>query len=78
MSQTRRGSFVEACLNTIIGFGVSFLANILILPQFGCKNLTLADNFWIGVCFTVISILRSYVLRRWANRHLHRVASWLA
>jgi hypothetical protein len=68
--QTRLESFVEAWINVGIGFGINFAANMLILPQFGFTRLTLATNFVIGMLYTVISVARSYVIRRWAQAHL--------
>lgn len=64
--QTKLGSFVEAWANIAVGFAINFCANLLVLPQFGL-NVTPADAFGIGVIFTVISLARSYVLRRWFN-----------
>lgn len=68
MSQSRRGSILEAWMNIVIGFGINFTANMLILPLFGFTNLTLGTNFIIGMVYTVISLVRSYVIRRWFNR----------
>lgn len=67
MGQTKTGSFAEAWANIAIGFGINFAANMLILPLFGFHGLTLGKNFIIGLLYTVISLLRSYVLRRWFN-----------
>lgn len=67
MSQTRWGSFVEAWGNVAIGFGINFAMNWLVLPLFGFTTLTLAKNFEIGLIFTVVSVARSYVLRRGFN-----------
>lgn len=66
MAQTRFGSFVEAWANIGVGFGVNFLGNLLILPHFGF-DITPAKAFGIGVIFTVISLVRQYILRRWFN-----------
>jgi len=66
MSQTRLGSFVEAWANIAVGFGINFVANVTVLPRFG-YHVTYFDAFWIGVVFTFISLVRSYVLRRWLN-----------
>ena len=64
--QTKLGSFVEAWANIAVGFGINFTANLLVLPLFGLA-VTASDAFGIGVIFTVISLVRSYVLRRWFN-----------
>jgi hypothetical protein len=67
MAQTKIGSAAEAWANIAVGFGVNFTANLLILPLFGFATLTLRTNFEIGLLYTVISLARSYVLRRWFN-----------
>lgn len=64
--QTKLGSFVEAWANIAVGFAINFCANLLVLPLFGL-NVTPSDAFGIGVIFTAISLVRSYVLRRWFN-----------
>lgn len=65
--QKKSHSLFEALFNTILGFGISMAANLLVLPLFGLK-VTVSSAFWIGIIFTVISIVRSYVLRRLFNR----------
>lgn len=77
MQQSRLGSLIEALFNVLIGFGINFAANLVILPIFGF-NVTPTDALGIGVFFTIISIARSYVIRRWFNAMLHRTAQRLA
>lgn len=67
------GSLVEALINVAIGFGINFLANWLIFPLFGF-HITLRENLLIGVIYTVISVARSYVIRRWFNHLIVRAA----
>ena len=66
MSQTRTGSLVEAIGNVVIGFGINFAANLYVLPLVGFQ-VTPSTAFEIGMIFTVISVVRSYVLRRVFN-----------
>jgi len=73
MSQTRLGSFIEACINIVIGFVINFCMNLLILPLFGF-HITLLDNFYMGLLYTIVSIVRSYVIRRWFNNMIHNTA----
>ena len=68
--QSKRNSAFEAIANVVIGYLVSVLANVLILPLFG-YNVTIGDSFAIGLAFTVVSLARSYVLRRLFNRIEH-------
>lgn len=64
--QSRRNSAIEAFVNVAIGYLVSVLANILILPMFG-YDVSLPDSFAIGAAFTVVSLTRSYAVRRFFN-----------
>jgi len=64
--QSRQMSMVESIANVVVGFGVSLLANITVLPLFGYSP-GLADATFIGVIFTAISLIRSYLMRRLFN-----------
>lgn len=64
--QTRLQSLAETCINTAIGYGVSTLANWLVLPLFGYA-VTIGDSMLIGVIFTFIAIIRGYFVRRLFN-----------
>lgn len=65
--QTKLGSFVEAWGNILIGFSLNFGMNMLVLPMFGFTSLTAGKNFTIGLLYTVVSLARSYILRRYFN-----------
>lgn len=71
--QTRLGSFTEACINIAIGYGVALGSQILVFPLFGI-NIPLSSNIAIGAIFTVISIARSYCVRRVFNYAQGRAA----
>lgn len=60
-------SFVESCANVAIGYGVAVASQVVIFPWFGI-HVPLRSNLVIGLWFTAISIVRSYVLRRLFNR----------
>lgn len=64
--QTRKGSVTEAVANTTIGWLINFSANLVVLPLFGF-DVTPSQAFGIGVIFTGISLVRSYVIRRFFN-----------
>jgi len=76
MTQTRLGSFIEALVNVLIGYWIAVFTQHLIFPLFG-YYVSFHDNLLIGLVFTVISIARSYVLRRFFNSHLHRFSTKL-
>jgi hypothetical protein len=63
MNQSRAMSLIESIANVIVGYGVAVASQILIFPAFGV-HVTLAQNLKISAAFTVISICRSYTLRR--------------
>lgn len=63
MKQSRLMSLVESVANVIIGYGVAVITQILIFPIFGLHT-TLAQNLQMGAVFTVVSIARSFALRR--------------
>lgn len=73
--QTRRSSFIEALINVVIGYGISFMANALVLPHFGF-HITVTQNLLIGLIFTIISIVRSYCIRRWFNSYIQRISRY--
>lgn len=78
MSQTRKGSLAEALINVAIGFIINFIANLIILPLFGFEGLTMETNFYIGLAYTAVSVVRSYVIRRWFNSMIVRAAATLS
>lgn len=63
MKQSRAMSLVESVANVMVGYGIAVVTQILIFPIFGLHT-TLAQNLKLGLVFTVISIARSFVLRR--------------
>jgi len=77
MNQTRIGSLIEAMMNVAIGFAINFVANLMILPLIGF-HITASQNLFIGVLYTIVSVCRSYVIRRWFNARLHAAAQGLA
>lgn len=77
MNQTRLESFLEAWVNVAIGFGINFAANMLILPRFGFP-VTGGQALGIGLAYTLVSVARSYAIRRWFNAGLHRMIAALA
>lgn len=64
--QSRTASALEACANVLIGYGIAVAAQLAIFPWFGV-HLPLGDNMLIGAAFTIVSLARSYALRRLFN-----------
>ncbi len=65
--QSRKMSFAESCANVAIGYGIALLSQMLIFPLFDI-HISTASHAQIGVLFTLVSLARSYVLRRVFNR----------
>ena len=63
MKQSRAMSLVEAIANVAVGYGVAVVTQVLIFPVFGLHT-TLAQNLKMGAVFTIVSIVRSFGLRR--------------
>jgi hypothetical protein len=71
--QSRIGSLIESFVNIAIGYGVAVASQLAIFPLFGIV-IPLSDNLMIGLWFTVISLVRSYVVRRAFNAYHGRAA----
>ena len=84
MNQTRLGSLIEALFNIVVGFSINFAANLWLIPMFVTGNdglpahVDMLANWWMGCAFTVISLIRSYSLRRLFNYGLRAAIQRLA
>lgn len=65
--QSKLQSFLEANTNTFIGFGVSFVLAYTVLPFYGVEQSVMV-SFEITLIYTVVSVVRNYVVRRFFNR----------
>ncbi len=63
MKQLRWMSLVEAVTNVLVGYGVAVATQWMVFPLFGLYA-TLQENLVIGLIFTAVSLVRSYLLRR--------------
>lgn len=63
MKQSRMASFRESLLNVGIGFGVSFVAQLIFLPLIGVP-IRLDQNFIFACIMTVVSVARTFAVRR--------------
>lgn len=70
MAQSRRMSAVEAVISTAIGYIVAVATQMVVFPIFGLA-VGIWENLGIGLAFTVVSVVRSYLVRRLFER-LHR------
>lgn len=65
--QSRLQSFIEAWSNTIIGYFINLAVQLVVYPLYGA-TFTFSQNIQIGLIFMVVSIARSYLLRRAFNK----------
>ena len=64
--QSRWMSLAEAVTNILVGYGVAVLTQLAVFPLLGLQA-SLTENLFIGGVFTVISLVRSFLLRRLFN-----------
>ncbi len=66
MGQSRKMSMLEIVTGTSIGLIVSLASNVVIFHAMG-KQMTWHENIQMTAYFTVISIIRSFYVRRLFN-----------
>ena len=64
--QSKKQSLIESLTSTMIGIIIGIVLNLTILPIFGYP-VSVVDSLWISLIFTVISVVRSYAVRRIFN-----------
>jgi len=64
--QTKIESLFESLVNILIGYFTALFSQFLIFPLFDI-NIPIQDNLLIGFYFTLISLARSYLVRRYFN-----------
>ena len=64
--QSRLASFIEALTNVAIGFLISLVGQVVVSHWYNLP-LNFAQNMQIVLFFTVLSVIRSYMLRRLFN-----------
>lgn len=70
MNQTKLESAIEVFFNYLSGFIIAYMVYaFIILPSTWLKD----SPFWVTMIFTVVSIIRSFLWRRFFNAGLHKV-----
>ena len=67
MTQSRTMSAAESVANVAVGYGIALATQVVVFNALAIP-VSLGQNLWIGVVFTVVSLIRSYILRRFFNR----------
>jgi hypothetical protein len=65
--QSRTHSALESLANIAVGYLVALASQLVVFPMFGI-HVPLRTNISIGIWFTAISLVRSYVIRRWFTK----------
>jgi len=69
MKQSKQSSFTEACFTVGSGFLISLLAMEILFPLYNIQT-SIQTNIQIVCIMTVVSIIRTYIVRRFFNRSL--------
>ncbi len=78
MNQSRLESLIEASINIGSGFIVSLLLWTFVIVPVWNLPVNMSQNLIITGLFTVLSIVRSYIWRRFFNAGLHkRIHEWV-
>lgn len=65
--QSKRQSFKESVANVIVGYAVALVSQLIVFPIVGVQS-TISQNIEISLFFTIISLVRSYLIRRIFNK----------
>lgn len=74
MGQTKRHSWMEAWVNVAVGSVVALGTQLLVFPRYGI-HIPFTTDLWLTFWFTLVSLARSYVLRRCFNKVTLRKAT---
>lgn len=64
--QNKKTSFIESIIQTFTGLIISFIIQIIIYPYLDIK-VSINQNIFITLIFTIASIIRGYIIRRIFN-----------
>lgn len=66
MTQSKLSSAAESITNVAVGYSVAMITQAMVFPLFGF-HASAAGHAGIALIFTVVSLVRSYALRRLFN-----------
>ena len=75
MSQTKKRSAAEALTNTLGGYFINLVVQLIVYPLYGAV-FTFNQNLQLGGIFFIVSFVRGYGVRRlfsWLDRRLPNV-----
>jgi hypothetical protein len=63
MQQSRVMSLIESATNVVVGYVLAIATQLAVFPLFGLEA-ALGEHLAIGALFVMVSLARSYLLRR--------------
>ena len=66
--QSKLLSATESVINTLSGFIIAWITTIFIIPIYTERELAMKDGFEITIVFTSMSLIRSYLWRRFFTK----------
>ena len=67
MYQSKKMAAAEVLFNSVIGFLMGVASQLLIFPVMSI-SVTISENIILTLYFTVVSIIRTYIIRRIFNK----------
>lgn len=64
--QSKKQSLIETLISVFLGWLIGVILNLTVLPLFD-YNITVTDSLLVSLIFTAISVIRSYIIRRFFN-----------
>ena len=64
--QSKKDSLIESLTSTTIGWVIGVILNLTVLALFD-YNITVTDSLLVPLIFTVVSVVRGYLIRRFFN-----------
>ena len=68
--QSKKQSIIETLTSVFVGWLISVILNMSVLPLFD-YNITVIDSLWVSLIFTVVSVIRGYVIRRFLIQRIN-------
>ena len=65
--QNKKESIIEVIVNVFVGYILNLLIQITLFPFFDI-HISISDNMLLTLLFTTISMIRSYLIRRFFNK----------
>ncbi len=64
--QSKKQSLIETLTSVFVGWLIGVILNLTVLPLFD-YNITVTDSLLVSLIFTAVSVIRSYIIRRFFN-----------